>query len=61
MKTIVIKNWLKFVNRENRDVKFIPTYRDGAYVNVFNYTDECEQFLKENDIEYTIDKKEYFV
>jgi len=58
MKTIIINNWLKFINRENRDVDFDSAYRNGAYINVFYYTVECEKFLIENDIAFQISEKE---
>jgi len=57
MKTIIINEWLKFTYREDRSVKFEPAYRNGAYINVFIHSDECEKFLKENDINYQISNK----
>ena len=58
MKTIIINNWLKFLNRESRDIKFESVYHNGSYVNVFVYSEECEKFLIENDIAFQISEKE---
>ena len=54
MKTIIIQNFVDFINLDDKPkVIFENTYRSG-YWNVYNYNEEAIKFLDDNHISYEV-------
>lgn len=52
-KKITIHDYNKFMNTQKGDLKYENLYRSG-YWNVFKYSTELENFLKENNIDHSV-------
>ena len=54
MKTIIIQNFVDFINLDDKPKGvFENTYRSG-YWNVYNYNEEAIKFLDDNHINYEV-------
>lgn len=57
MKTIIVQDFITFLNMDNRpENMFIPAYRSG-YWNVYQFSDDAVGYLEENCISYKISNK----
>ncbi len=58
MKHIIVAEFNKFLWMENRPQGlFIPSSKRGGYFNCYKHSEDAEQFLKDNDIEYKLTDK----
>ena len=56
-KTIVIQDFVDFINMDDRPQGvFINTHKSG-YWNVYNYNEEVIKFLDDNKIKYSIEEE----
>jgi hypothetical protein len=54
MKKLRIEEFNKFLNSERPSNLFSRIYING-YWNIYNYSEEAEQWLVDNNIKYTIE------